>query len=500
MTYFLFLGIFLGVPLAIMAGLTWRDHRKRRWLPDSLMAVPFWIVLAAHAVVAVVYTTPWDNYLVASGVWYYEPKLVTGWTLGWVPIEEYTFFVLQTIWVGLLLRWLAIRLPFDNQLPAEGKLFRWIPTLSLGVMWVGAVVVLISGWSQGVYLGLILSWAIPPVMLQFAFGGDILWRYRKAVGLDLLIAILYLSISDSLAIRAGTWTIDPGQSLNIFIGGILPLEEFIFFVMTNVLIVFGITLVLSRDNLERYKKIREGLISKPSIDHHPIKTFSEEGVFLHIDRLSKSYQEGETTHPILREANLEIALGESVVILGKSGSGKSTLLNLISGIDQVDGGEIWLQGVNLTKMNDRQWTLFRRESIGFVFQFFNLIPTLTVWENVLLPLELEGMDKEQGYQKVEALLREVGLLERKEAYPDLLSGGEQQRVAIARALVHDPRLVLADEPTGNLDDETGKQVLSLLDRLTRQAGKNLILVTHNQEATKYADRVFYLREGKLMGL
>jgi putative ABC transport system ATP-binding protein len=222
--------------------------------------------------------------------------------------------------------------------------------------------------------------------------------------------------------------------------------------------------------------------------------------FLLIDRLSKSYQEGKTTHAILREASIEVSQGEFLAILGKSGSGKSTLLNLISGIDQADSGEIWLQGVNLTSMDERQRTLFRRKSIGFIFQFFNLIPTLTVWENVILPLELGGTEKLVGYPKAEALLQEVGLLERKEAYPDLLSGGEQQRVAMARALVHDPLLVLADEPTGNLDDETGKLVLSLLDRLTRQAGKNLILVTHSQEAAKYADRVYYLREGRLQGL
>jgi putative ABC transport system ATP-binding protein len=222
--------------------------------------------------------------------------------------------------------------------------------------------------------------------------------------------------------------------------------------------------------------------------------------FLRIDRLSKSYQEGKTTHSILREACLDVSQGEFLAILGRSGSGKSTLLNLISGIDQADSGEIWLQGVNLTSMNEQQRTLFRRKSIGFIFQFFNLIPTLTVWENVILPLELVGTEKSAGYRTAEALLQEVGLLERKEAYPDLLSGGEQQRVAIARALVHDPLLVLADEPTGNLDDETGKQVLSLLDRLTRQAGRNLILVTHSQEAANYADRVYYLHEGKLQGL
>ena len=147
--------------------------------------------------------------------------------------------------------------------------------------------------------------------------------------------------------------------------------------------------------------------------------------------------------------------------------------------------------------NELQRTLFRRKNIGFIFQFFNLIPTLTVWENVILPLELDGKGDADGFQKAKSLLTDVGLFDRKDAFPDLLSGGEQQRIAIARALVHDPLLVLADEPTGNLDDETGQQVLGLLDRLTRQAGKNLILVTHSQEAANYADRVYYLRDGKL---
>ena len=219
-------------------------------------------------------------------------------------------------------------------------------------------------------------------------------------------------------------------------------------------------------------------------------------VFLSIKQLSKSYQEGEKTHPILKNVNMEVAQGESVAILGKSGSGKSTLLNLISGIDQADGGEIWLQGMNLTAMQELERTLFRRKCIGFIFQFFNLIPTLTVWENVILPLELIGKGDGKGLQRAGDMLGEVGLLDRKNAFPDLPSGGEQQRVAIARALIHDPLLVLADEPTGNLDDETGKGVLRLLDRLTRQAGKNLILVTHSQDAVQFADRVLTLLDGR----
>lgn len=499
MSYFNFLAIFLGIPLISISVLTWFDLRKGRCLPDPLRAVSFWIVLFSHVIVAIVYTTPWDNYLVATGVWYYDPRLVTGITLGWVPIEEYTFFVLQTLWVGLLLRWMAARFPYDAGLPRRDSLFRLIPTIGLGVIWLWAVILFASGWVPGTYLALILIWAIPPIMLQFIFGGDILWRNRRLVVSVLVIAISFLSASDSLAIHSGTWTIDPNQSLNFFLGGILPVEEFLFFIVTNVLIVLGITLVLSKDSHARFARFTQRL--RPGST-----TLSSRGMdqssrgFLHISHLSKSYQEGETTHQILRDLSVEIAQGEFVAILGKSGSGKSTLLNLISGIDQVDSGEIWLQGLNLTRMDELQRTLFRRQSIGFIFQFFNLIPTLTVWENVILPLELLGNKNGKSLQKAEELLREVELFDRKDAFPDLLSGGEQQRVAIARALVHDPLLVLADEPTGNLDDESGKQVLMLLDRLTRQAGKNLILVTHSQEVAKFADRVFYLREGKLKGL
>jgi putative ABC transport system ATP-binding protein len=220
--------------------------------------------------------------------------------------------------------------------------------------------------------------------------------------------------------------------------------------------------------------------------------------FIRLHGLYKCFQEGGQKRSVLREADAEFARGEFVAILGKSGSGKSTLLNLISGIDLVDGGDIWVNGLRLTSLDERRRTLFRRQNIGFIFQFFNLIPTLTVWENVVLPLELAGMDNGEARRRAGNLLEAVGLLDRRGTFPDRLSGGEQQRVAIARALVHDPLLVLADEPTGNLDEETGRQVLDLLDRLTRQQGKNLILVTHSSEAAAYADRILILRDGKLV--
>jgi putative ABC transport system ATP-binding protein len=199
----------------------------------------------------------------------------------------------------------------------------------------------------------------------------------------------------------------------------------------------------------------------------------------------------------LRDARAKIACGEFVAILGKSGSGKSTLLNLISGIDLADSGTICVDGIDMTALSERERTLFRRHKIGFVFQFFNLIPTLTVMENVSLPGELSGKPVREARERAEKLLEAVGLQDRLDTFPDRLSGGEQQRVAIARALMNDPQLLLADEPTGNLDEETGKQVLALLDRLTRQAGKNMIMVTHSSEAAAYADRVLHLREGKL---
>jgi putative ABC transport system ATP-binding protein len=222
-----------------------------------------------------------------------------------------------------------------------------------------------------------------------------------------------------------------------------------------------------------------------------------DATFIRLVNLSKAYLEGERLRVVLQDASVEFARGEFVALLGRSGSGKSTLLNLVSGIDRPDRGQVWIGGQELTAMSERDRTLFRRRQIGFVFQFFNLIPTLTVVENVALPRELNGASPRSARENAERLLDAVGLLERARTYPDKLSGGEQQRIAIARALVHDPQLVLADEPTGNLDENTGETVLALLDRLTRQAGKNLLMVTHSAESAGRADRVFHLRDGKL---
>lgn len=216
-----------------------------------------------------------------------------------------------------------------------------------------------------------------------------------------------------------------------------------------------------------------------------------------IDRLTKSYTEGGKSRRVLDEVTLEIAAGEFFVMLGKSGSGKSTLLNLVSGIDKPDSGQISIGDTNITRLDERRQTLFRRDHIGIVFQFFNLIPTLTVIENITLPLELRGDARRAADLAARTLLERVGLENRADAFPDQLSGGEQQRVALARALVHQPVLVLADEPTGNLDEATGKLVLDLLLDLTCRAGKTLIMATHNPEIVPLADRVGRVHDGKL---
>jgi putative ABC transport system ATP-binding protein len=220
--------------------------------------------------------------------------------------------------------------------------------------------------------------------------------------------------------------------------------------------------------------------------------------FLHFSDLTKSYYEGDLRRVVLQNAHAEFQSGEITAILGKSGSGKSTLLNLISGIDEPDSGQVWVNGQNLTALTERERTLFRRAQIGFVFQFFNLIPTLTVGENVSLPLELNRVPRLQAHKKAQDMLEAVDLLERWRTFPEKLSGGEQQRVALARALVHDPHVILADEPTGNLDEETGTQVLSLLARLTREHNRTLLIVTHSPEATSHADHVLRLSHGQLV--
>jgi putative ABC transport system ATP-binding protein len=224
---------------------------------------------------------------------------------------------------------------------------------------------------------------------------------------------------------------------------------------------------------------------------------SDATALVRLEGVSKYFDEGGQRRVVLRELSASFERGEAVAIVGRSGSGKSTLLNLLSGIDLPSSGKIVVGGQELTRLGERERTLFRRRAIGFVFQFFNLIPTLTVMENLLLPLELNNAADARGRARTLELLDQVGMADRAATYPDRLSGGEQQRVAVARALVHDPLLVLADEPTGNLDAETSAQVARLLDKLTRQAGKNLVLVTHSAELAATTDRIFRMHEGHL---
>jgi putative ABC transport system ATP-binding protein len=212
----------------------------------------------------------------------------------------------------------------------------------------------------------------------------------------------------------------------------------------------------------------------------------------------RQFREGVREHRVLDHLDCSIAAGELVVVLGKSGSGKSTLLNLIAGIDLPDSGSVEVAGVDLGALDETARTLFRRHHIGFVFQFFHLVPTLSVLENVVLPLELAGRADRVGRERARELLAEVGLADRLEAFPDVLSGGEQQRVAVARALVHQPEVVLADEPTGNLDQDAGVQVVELLDRLTRRVGRTLVMVTHSREMAGVADRVLRMDHGRLI--
>jgi len=219
---------------------------------------------------------------------------------------------------------------------------------------------------------------------------------------------------------------------------------------------------------------------------------------IRVKDLCRTYDEGDKQHAVLEHVNAEFVKGETVALRGRSGSGKSTLLNLISGIDAPDQGEVNVAGLNITKMSERDRTLFRREHIGFVYQAFNLVSTLSVSDNVRLVLELNGVNDPEASNRIAELLEAVELADRAESFPDVLSGGEQQRVAIARALVHRPSLLLADEPTGNLDDKTAQGVLQLLDRLVGQTGGTMIIATHSAAVASYCDRVLELHNGALV--
>ena len=220
--------------------------------------------------------------------------------------------------------------------------------------------------------------------------------------------------------------------------------------------------------------------------------------FLELQGLYKSYFDGSGDHHILKGADLDVEKGETIAILGSSGSGKSTLLNLIAGIDLPDQGEVRIDGKSLGQMSEKNRTLLRRRTMGFVFQSFNLIPTLNVYENLMLPLELNQISKNSGI--ISQMLEALGLKGREESHPDRLSGGEQQRVAIARALMHQPSLLLADEPTGNLDAETSQETLKLINHLVHRSRTTMIMATHSQEVIEWVDRVLGIEDGKLIEL
>jgi len=219
--------------------------------------------------------------------------------------------------------------------------------------------------------------------------------------------------------------------------------------------------------------------------------------FIQIQRLARSYIEGGQQRNIFTGLDLDIERGAFIALLGPSGCGKSTLLNLLSGIDLPDAGTIRIDGCSLTGMNEQERTRFRRRHIGFVFQFFNLIPTLTVAENLLLPLELNRFTTSDRRDRALELLDNVGLGDRRSSFPERLSGGEQQRLAIARALVHSPLLLLADEPTGNLDAAAGERILELLLKLHQEMGTTIVMVTHSREVAARADRMLVLEAGQI---
>jgi len=214
--------------------------------------------------------------------------------------------------------------------------------------------------------------------------------------------------------------------------------------------------------------------------------------------LTKTYNLGQHHVHALKEVSLSVDSGEFVAVMGPSGSGKSTLLHLPGGLDQPTKGEIFLSGQPITRLKDHAATLVRRRNIGFVFQFFNLLPTLSAEENIMLPLLIDGQKPREYEKQLEQILDRMGLNERRHHKPDALSGGEQQRVALARALITAPAILLADEPTGNLDTKTGKEVMELLQGSAKAFQQAIVMVTHDPKAAAYSDRVVFLRDGLMI--
>jgi putative ABC transport system ATP-binding protein len=221
-------------------------------------------------------------------------------------------------------------------------------------------------------------------------------------------------------------------------------------------------------------------------------------VLVAVRSLSKYYTRGDQVIPVLVDINLDIGVADYIALMGPSGSGKSTLLNLIAGIDKPSSGEILVAGVDIAQLSDGELAAWRAAHVGFIFQFYNLMPVLTAFQNVELPLQLTDLSRRERRERVETALALVGLIDRMEHYPNELSGGQQQRVAIARALISDPTLIVADEPTGDLDRTTAEEIQALLERLNRDLGKTIILVTHDPKAAGHARRLVHLEKGVLV--
>jgi lycopene beta-cyclase len=257
MTYFGFLLRFLVLPILIFLSITYWDNRHHRQIKDFHNGRAVWIAIAVHVALAVIYTTPWDNYLVATGVWYYNPELVTGKLIGYVPIEEYTFFVLETVLSGLWWWCLARRISPPRTDFKQDKRLIYSSTCLLGLLWLVSAYLFFLGAPKWTYLAITLFWALPAILPQLLFGADILWHYRKLVFWGIFVPGLYLSLIDVIALTDTTWSISPSQTTGILFFGILPLEEVVFFFITNVLIINGMTLLLANVSQERFAALKQ---------------------------------------------------------------------------------------------------------------------------------------------------------------------------------------------------------------------------------------------------